>query len=190
MTSSDCLKASLHQSPHTRHLLCFGISISSHPMGYVLNHLEVSELALRDSVAKCRTVKKKNFPCRGKSLARKDFFWPLGESHHFCLSGKDCAFLRSCQLLLLKSCLLQGPCVYGFPYCPKLLAVPGMPASPSRSPNLAQTPTFGTGLRATCDSLWTFKGQNKRNFTSLLERPWRTLSHRQKDSTQSDKRLQ
>lgn len=59
MTSSDCLKASLHHSPHTRHLLCFGISISPHPMGYVLNHLEISELALRDSVAKCRTVKKK-----------------------------------------------------------------------------------------------------------------------------------
>lgn len=65
VTSSDCLKASLHQSPHTRHLLCFGISVSSHPMGYVLNHLEISELALRDSVAKCRTVKKNFFHAEG-----------------------------------------------------------------------------------------------------------------------------
>lgn len=27
------------ESPHTHHLLCFGISISPHPMGYVLNRL-------------------------------------------------------------------------------------------------------------------------------------------------------
>lgn len=96
------------------HLLCFGISISPHPMGYKLNHLEMPELTLRDSAAKFRTVPKPISLCKGKSLTRKDLFWPLGESHHFCPSGKGCALLRSCQLLLLKSCLLQGPCGCGF----------------------------------------------------------------------------
>lgn len=140
MTSSDCLKASLHQSPHT--LATFSALVSP----YLLILWDMSSTTWRyqswHSGTQLPNVEqlKKNFPGRGKSLARKDFFWPLGESHHFCLSGKGCAFLRSCQLLLLKSCLLQGPCVYGFPYCPKLLAVPGMPAAPSRSPNLAKLP--------------------------------------------------
>lgn len=116
VTSSDWLKASLKQSPpHTCHPLCFGISVSPRPMGYVRNHLEIPELALRGSAAKFRTVPKQISPCRGKSLTRKDLFRPLGESHHFCPSGKGCALLRSCQLLLLKSCLLQGFCGCGFP---------------------------------------------------------------------------
>lgn len=70
------------ESPHTRHPLYFGISISPHPMRYVLNRLEIPELALRDSVAKFRTIPKKIFPCRGKSLTRKDHFWLLDESYY------------------------------------------------------------------------------------------------------------
>lgn len=116
VTSSDWLKASLKQSPpHTCHPLYFSISVSPHPMGYVRNHLEILELALRDSAAKFRRVPKQISPCREKSLTRKDLFRPLGESHHFCPSEKGYSLLRSCQLLLLKSCVLQGPCGCGFP---------------------------------------------------------------------------
>lgn len=112
------LEASLEQSLPA--LTTFSALASPHPMGYVLYHLEILELATRDSAAKFRTGPKEVSPCRGKSLTRRHLFWPLVESPHFCLSGKGCAFLRNCELVLLISCLLQGSRGCGFPCLFKL----------------------------------------------------------------------
>lgn len=93
VSRSNWLKTSLEKrrpctpSPaHSCHLLCFGVCVSPHPMGYVRNCLEIPDLALRDSAAEFTTVPEQVSLCGGKSLARKDLFWPLGMSHHFCLS--------------------------------------------------------------------------------------------------------
>ena len=63
MSSLNWLKTSLEKkslcapSPaHSHHPLCFGISISPHPMGYIHDSLEIPELVLRDSAAKFTTV--------------------------------------------------------------------------------------------------------------------------------------
>lgn len=63
---------SLARSPYP---LCFGISVSPHPTG---SCLEIPEVVLRDSAAEFTTVPEQASPCRGKSLARKDLFWPMG----------------------------------------------------------------------------------------------------------------
>lgn len=64
--------------------LCFDVSIFPHP--YVHNCLEIPELALRDSAGEFMTVPEQASPRRGKSLARKDLFWPFAMSHNFWLS--------------------------------------------------------------------------------------------------------
>lgn len=131
----------------------------------------------------------KIFPCRGKSLTRKDLFWPLGESHHLPFWEGLCPSEKLSAIAPKILSASRTLCLWVSLFVQSSLLSPRMPAAPSRSPNLARSPTFGACLRATCDPLWTFKGQNKRNFRSFLERPWRTLSHRQ-DSTQNDTRLQ